>query len=113
MASNTKKEKKKDPNEINEITFDKLGLTVRDITDDIAKKYKVKSGIFVKDVQKFSKAANQRLFAGLVIVEVDKKNIDSVDDFEDIIKSKEGDAVLLKVQDQGGNTSFIGLEIPN
>lgn len=113
LALKNKKEKKKDPNEINEITFDNLGLTVRDITDDLAKKYKIENGIFVKDVKRFSKAANQRLFPGLVIVEVDKKDIDSVDDFEDIIKSKEGDAVLLKVQDKDGNTSFIGLEIPN
>ena len=113
VAVDSKKEKKKDPNKINEISFDKLGLTVRDLSDDITKKYKINSGIFIKDVKQFSKAANQRLFPGLVIVEVDKKNINSVDDFEDIIKSKEGDAVLLKVQDQDGNTSFIGLEIPN
>ena len=61
---------------------------------------------------KFSKAANQRLFEGLVIVEVDKKTISSVSDFEDIVESKNGNAILLKVQDQAGNTSFIGLEIP-
>ena len=42
-----------------------------------------------------------------------KKNIDSVEDFEDIVESKKGDAILLKVQDQDGNTSFVGLEIPN
>jgi serine protease Do len=109
----SKKEKKKDPSEISEITFDDLGLTVRDLSDDINKKYKVDNGIYIKDVKRFSKAANQRLFPGLVIVEVDKKNIDSVEDFEDILKSKKGDAILLKVQDQDGNTSFVGLEIPN
>jgi Do/DeqQ family serine protease len=111
IAESTKKEKKND-NEISEVTFDKLGLTVRDLSDNLAKRYKVDNGIFVKDVKRFSKAANQRLFEGLIIVEVDKKEIDSVDDFEDIVESKSGSAVLLKVQDQNGNTSFVGLEIP-
>lgn len=110
--SESKTEKKKNENEVAEINFDKLGLTVRDLSDDVAKKYKVEKGIFVTEVKRFSKAANQRLFEGLVIVEVDKNPISSVSDFEDIVKSKNGNAILLKVQDQAGNTSFIGLEIP-
>jgi Do/DeqQ family serine protease len=111
IAESSKKEKKND-NEISEITFDNIGLTVRDLSDNLAKKYKVENGIYVKDVKRFSKAANQRLFEGLIIVEVDKKAIDSVDDFENIVDAKSGSAVLLKVQDQNGNTSFVGLEIP-
>jgi serine protease Do len=110
--SESKTEKKKKENEIAEINFDKLGLTVRDLSDNLAKQYKVENGIFVKEVKRFSKAANQRLFEGLVIVEVDKKPISSVSEFEDIVESKNGSAVLLKVQDQTGTTSFIGLEIP-
>jgi len=111
LASN-KTKKKKDSDEVSEVTFDNLGLTVTDLSENLSKKYKIDEGIFVKDVKKYSKAANQRLFPGLAIVEVDKKAISSVEDFEEIINSKNGDAVLLKVQDQEGNTSFVGLEIP-
>ena len=110
--SASKTEKKKNENEIAEISFEKLGLTVTDLSANIAKKYKVDDGILIKEVKRFSKAANQRLFEGLVIVEVDKNSISSVSDFEDIVESKNGSAILLKVQDQAGNTSFIGLEIP-
>ena len=110
--SASKTEKKKNENEIAEISFEKLGLTVTDLSANIAKKYKVDDGILIKEVKRFSKAANQRLFEGLVIVEVDKISISSVSDFEDIVESKNGSAILLKVQDQAGNTSFIGLEIP-
>ncbi len=111
VVKNEDKEKKNN-NEINEITFDDLGLTVRDLNESIIEKYNVEEGIFVKDVKRFGKAANQRLFPGLVIVEVDKKPISSVEEFEDIVKSKEGDAILLKVVDEKGRTSFVGLEIP-
>ena len=111
-SSKSKKEKKRSENEIAEVNFDKLGLSVTDLSASMAKKYKVEDGILIKEVKKFSKAANQRLFEGLVIVEVDKKTISSVSDFEDIVESKNGNAILLKVQDQAGNTSFIGLEIP-
>jgi len=107
-----KTEKKKDKNEIAEVSFESLGLTVSDLSEDLAKKYKVENGIYVKEVKRFSKAANQRLSTGLVIVEVDKKEIKSVEEFEDTINSKSGDAILLKVQQQNGDTFFIGLEIP-
>lgn len=107
-----KTEKKKD-NEITTESFDNLGLTVQDISKNDAKQLKVDDGILVKDVKRFSKAANQRLMQGLVIVEVDKKPIHSVEDFKEIIESKAGDAVLLKViYPADGNTAFIGLEIP-
>jgi serine protease Do len=111
LADNKRSTPKKE-GEIREADFKELGLTVTDIPESIAKRYKIESGIYVQDVKRFSKAANQRLFKGLVIVEVDKEPIHSVEEFEEIVDSKRGSAILLKVQDQNGNTSFIGLEIP-
>ena len=108
----TEKPKKKKDSELSEARFDDIGLTVRDLSESIEKSYKVENGILVKKVDRFSKAANQRLFEGLVIVEVDKEKINSVDEFEEIIEDKKGSAILLKVQDRNGNTSFVGLEIP-
>ncbi|PID59286.1 MAG: trypsin [Ignavibacteriae bacterium] len=108
----TKAKEKKDKDKVVEVKFDNLGLTVMNLSSEMAKAYKVESGIFIKDVKSFSKAAHQRLFSGLVILEVDKKTINSVSEFEDIVKDKAGDAILLKVQDKKGQTSFVGLEIP-
>lgn len=110
--SDSKKKQKNNSTEVVEANFDDLGLTVRELPDNIAKKYNVENGIYVKEVKRYSKAANQRLYEGLVIVEVDKEPISSVSDFEDIVESKKGEAILLKVQDPNGNTSFVGLEIP-
>ncbi|MBK7106611.1 MAG: Do family serine endopeptidase [Ignavibacteriae bacterium] len=109
----SKKEKKKDSNNIQEINLKELGLTVQDLNDSGLKKYKVKNGILIKDVEQFSKAADQSLFPGLVITQVDKKNISSAEDFEEAINSKKGEAVLLKLYDEQGNTRFVGLEIPD
>ncbi len=111
LAENDSK-KKKNKEEINEIKFDDLGLTVKDLSENTLKQFNVENGIYVKDVERFSVAANQRLFPGVIIVEVDKKPINSVEEFKEIVEDKKGNAILLKLQDEKGNTSFVGLEIP-
>jgi S1-C subfamily serine protease len=68
--------------------------------------------VLITDVKPFSKAEDQRLFSGLVIVEADKDDIYNVDDLTDAINSKKGSALLLKVLDKQGNARFVGVEIP-
>jgi serine protease Do len=97
---------------IEEATFDELGLTVRDLKASEEKQLKVKNGVLIIKVKRFSKAENQRLFAGLVITEVDREKIESVSDFEDIINDKKGEAALLKVVDSEGTSRFVGLVVP-
>ncbi|PIQ07559.1 MAG: trypsin [Ignavibacteriales bacterium CG18_big_fil_WC_8_21_14_2_50_31_20] len=97
--------------DIEEINFENLGLTVRDLRKQELDKYKVKSGVVISKVKKFSKADNQRLFAGWVITEVDRKKIESVSDLENEFTNKKGEAVLLKVVDDAGSSRFVGIEI--
>lgn len=94
------------------LSFDNIGLTVRNLTQSEKDTYKVSEGIIITDVKPFSKADDQKLFKGLVIVEADRKSIKDVNDFNEIVEKRKGNAVLLKVQDSDGNTRFIGLEIP-
>lgn len=94
------------------IKLDNVGLTVRNMTSKEKETYKTDNGIIITDVKSFSKADDQRLFRGLVILEADRRTIKNVDDLKQVIESKQGDAVLLKVQDAEGNTRFVGLEIP-
>ncbi len=96
-----------------ELTIDDLGLTVKNLNSKDYDTYEVKEGIKITDVKRFGKAFNQNLFKNSVIVEVDRKSIDSVKEFENIIESKKGQAILLKVKDTQGNTRFVGLEIPS
>jgi len=111
-ASNDKKPERDLDRKITELEVESIGLKVKDMSNDQLKSFKVSSGIIITEVKRFSKAFDQGLGRGLAITEVDKKAIENVIDFEDIIKSKAGDAVLLKVVDSQGNTRFVGLEIP-
>ncbi|GAB4299616.1 MAG: trypsin-like peptidase domain-containing protein [Ignavibacteriaceae bacterium] len=96
----------------NSATFESLGLTVRNLNTDELNTFKVDHGILISEVKPFSKAEDQRLVKGLIILEVDKEKIESVSQFKKIIEAKKGSAVLLKVQDANGTARFVGLEIP-
>lgn len=96
----------------NSMTFDNIGLTVRDLTSDEKEAYKTNNGVMIQDVKELSRAFDQRLGKGLVITQVDRKNINSVSDFEKAISAKKGDAVLLKVIDGQGNSRYVGLSVP-
>lgn len=97
---------------INTYTFENLGMTVKDMSNEEKEIYGIKKGILITEVRNFSPAEDQGLFAGLAIEEVDRNPIDSTDDFKKIIDDKQGSAVLLKVVDRQKSSRYLGLEIP-
>jgi Do/DeqQ family serine protease len=111
-VSDKKDEANKKNKKLSIATFDDLGLTVKNLSERDMKDFGVDNGVLITEVKPFSKAEDQKLFAGLVILEADKKEINDVSDLTDIIDSKRGDAVLLNVVDSKGNRRFVGLEIP-
>jgi len=94
------------------VSFESIGLTVKNMSKNDKENLNISSGVLITNVENFSKAADQRLASGLVIVEADKKKVSDVSSFEKIVDGKKGKAVLLKVQDKDGNSRFVGLEIP-
>ncbi len=94
------------------VSFESIGMTVKNLSEKDKENFNVNSGILISKVESFSKAEDQRLGSGLIIVEADKKKVSDVSAFEKIVDSKKGKAVLLKVQDKDGNSRFVGLEIP-
>ncbi|MEW6004565.1 MAG: Do family serine endopeptidase [Stygiobacter sp.] len=96
-----------------EISFDEIGLSVRNMNDDELSEFKTKNGVLITNVKSFSRAYNQRLGEGLVITSADRKEINSVSELKQIIESKKGKAVLLKVVDKEGNSRLVGIDIPN
>jgi serine protease Do len=107
-----KKEERKVDETIQSKTYKELGLTVKNLTSSELKKYNVENGILITGVEPISSAFDAGLRDGLVIVEVNKKKIDSVKEFDEIISKNKGSAILLRVRDAQGNARFIGLEIP-
>jgi serine protease Do len=104
-----KNDKNKD---VKEVAFDDLGMTVRNMTDAEAKQFNVENGVIISEVKNFGKAYNQRIARGLVITSADRKDISNVSDLQEIIESKKGQAVLLRIVDSQGNSRLVGVEVP-
>jgi serine protease Do len=104
--------KGKDLDAAKEISFDDIGIKARNMSSNELENYKVKNGVLVTDVKEFSKAYNQRLFEGSVIVSADRKDVKSVFELRSITEKKKGEAILLKVVDKEGNSRLVGLDIP-
>ncbi len=94
------------------VTFEKMGLTIKNLTDKEKEAFKVSDGVLITKVTTYGKAQQQGLSEGLVITRADKKKIDSVSQLEKIILSKKGQAVLMEVTDAKGNSRFAGVEVP-
>ncbi len=93
--------------------FDDIGLSVANLSSKEKSDYKVEHGVMITNVKPFSKAEDKQLAKGFIILEADKKKVDSVSDLRSIIKSKKGSAVLLRLQDSRGNNFYRGIEIPD
>jgi serine protease Do len=94
-----------------------LGLELSNMTDDLRKKYKIKDtvkGIVILGVEQGSPAANQRLNAGDVIVEVAQEAISSADEFEtkiDKLKKDGRPSALVLVASADGELRFVALSL--
>lgn len=109
----TDEESSDETNSSKTITLDNLGLTVKDIPASVRKELKVENGVQIAEVKTFSEAYNRQLRAGDVIIEADKKKIDSVTDLKRVIESrKPGDAIMLRIKDRDGNLRFVAVQIP-
>jgi serine protease Do len=98
---------------LSSITFDDLGLSVKNMNQRDKDDYKIENGVLITNVKNYGRAFNQGLGKDLVIVKADKKFVNNVSELRKIFKDKKGNAVLLVVSDKQGNSRFIGLEIPN
>lgn len=96
-----------------EISFDSIGLTVKNPTDRELDEFGAESGVKITDVKRFSKAFNQNIYKNTLILEVDRKPVKNVKEFEELINKKKGKSVLLTIALDKENNRIVGLEIPN
>jgi serine protease Do len=99
------------------MTFDKAGFTVIALDAAAKKQFKIESGVFVSDVKAYSPAYDNTLRPNVVIFEARQggtvTKIESIADLKNVLLAlKDGDSILLRVQDVGGNTAFIPIEGP-
>jgi serine protease Do len=93
---------------------EKLGLTVQNLTDDIAKQLELvgQKGVVVTDVESGSPAAMAGIQPGSLIQEVNRKPVENVKQFKDAVDAatKEG-KVMLRVRYEKSSV-FVVLTIP-
>lgn len=90
-----------------------LGMTVREITPDIARQLELEStkGVIISDVRPGSPADAAGLQRGDVIIEINRKNIADLDDYRrETAGIKKGDTLLMLVK-RGENIFFATLGI--
>ena len=92
----------------------RLGIDVTNLTDQIIERfgYENVDGVFVTNVASGSVAEEKGLQRGDLIVQINKKRVKSVRDFEKIIgELRGGDIVLFQVRRQDNN-HFIAMKVP-
>ncbi len=96
-----------------EQTSRKLGMSIQTLTPDLADQlgYENVKGVVVTDVAAGSPADEAGLQRGDLIQEVNRKAVQTAQDFEDQLKgSKSGDVVALLVR-RGANTFFVAVNV--
>lgn len=94
------------------VTFDKLGLTVRPLSTSEKSSLDVDNGVVVSEVRPFGAAAERGIGRGDVIIEADRKKVDSPAELKALVESrKPGDVILFLVK-RGDVTPFVAVQIP-
>ena len=87
-----------------------LGITVEDVTADSAGQsdYEPGSGALITKIEPDSPAAQAGLTSGILIIEVDRKPVKSVEDFKKAIETVDlEEGVLFLIQNQQGSQYII------
>lgn len=107
-------ERNSEESSIRSLDLDKLGFSVKKADPRLLRERDVTSGIVVSSVKSFSEGYTRGLREGDVIVDIDKKPIASVAEFERIVKGKKaGDALLLlRVKGMDNRIRFVAVMMP-
>ena len=89
-----------------------LGITIRDITEDMRKQYSMPVGVYITEVSSMSAAERAGLQKGDIITEFAGETVTSADDLNAIkAKQTSGDTVSVKI-DRNGKEMTLDLVIP-
>lgn len=87
-----------------------FGLQVQELTQDLAQRfgYEMGRGVVVTEVEQGSAAEEAGLRPGVLILEVNRKEVSSTRQFEEAVKKGKGESLLLRVKTEKG-TFFLNL----
>jgi serine protease Do len=95
-----------------EQVIDKLGFRVQRLTEEIAAElgYSGEEGLVVTEVTPGSEAQKKGLKAGMLVLEVNRREVSEVNDFEKAVRESREGSVLLRVK-AGPTTMFLSLRV--
>ena len=89
-----------------------LGITIRDITEEMSKQYSMPVGVYITEVSSMSAAERAGLQKGDIITEFAGETVTSADDLNAIkAKQTSGDTVSVKI-DRNGKEMTLDLVVP-
>jgi serine protease Do len=94
------------------VEFATLGMSVRSLSGEEKKELGLAEGVLVTEVKPYSEAFNRNLRRGMVILEADRKAVDSPSALREIVeKVPPGESILFKVQAEQ-QTIFLAVRVP-
>ncbi|MFA7485780.1 MAG: DegQ family serine endoprotease, partial [Phycisphaerae bacterium] len=106
--------KRTDTEEQTSTTLEDLGLEVKDLDDEMAARlgYEGMKGVLIVSVQQGSVASRQGIESGMLILQVNRKDVSNTRDFHrELREVKKGQTVVLLVTD-GRIRRFVALRVP-
>ncbi len=95
------------------VKFDNLGMAVRSLQPEEKKADEVENGVVVTELTPYSEAFNQGISENDVILEADRKPVNSPADLKRLVDSKKpGDALLLRVKKPQGAIIYVAVQVP-
>jgi serine protease Do len=112
VASKSEKNKKSEEGESpNTVSFDQLGFSVKNLSPDQKDNFKLDHGILVTEIKPGNEAQKQGLAKNDIILEVNRKQVQSTKDLKEAIqRAKDGDVLLLRVRKSEDVVTYISLE---
>lgn len=91
-------------------SLEKIGFQVQELTQDLAQRFGMEAGrgVIVSEVEPGSAAEEAGLRPGVLILEVNRKEVNSTRQFEEAVTNGKGDSLLLRVKTERG-TFFVNL----
>lgn len=95
-----------------------IGITIQELTPQLARRYgfQTEEGLLITRVRRYSVAEEAGLQRGDIILEVNRKSVQKVQDLEKILKDlKSGDPIMLRIRREtreGFNDYIITLRLP-
>jgi serine protease Do len=92
----------------------KLGLTVQELPPELARRlgYEGENGVLITQVSRSSVAARQGLQRGDLIQEIERRPVETLEDYEEALEEiEDGDAFLMVVR-RAKDTTYVALRMP-